>query len=386
MLSVAFADSDGGGHSDGGGSDSGSSSSGSTSGGGSDGGASHPGASENDFLRFYDPLEFAIVSDKFKNSVRTVMSADAEKLALQQVKNTSIIPHVTGPTIASSAISLNVDGHSARNTSSLVLSDDGLRYPKLFKDTSEDVAVIVENANYKENSIPKDIAAINDAKFFKRFAIEGLGVQERNIIYLKNATKAELLKVFGSDRRHEGQLANWIRPGKSRVYVYYAGHGAPSEDSDAFLVPSDADSTYLELNGYSVSTLFGNLAKLDTKHTTVILESCFSGVSQAGAIISHASPLFLKPKKTIAPQNITVVSASQINQIASWEKAEPRSLFTKYFLKAMSGEADRKPYGNEDGQVSETELEKYLGETLSYWARRYYGREQRAQIQNWSLK
>ncbi len=266
------------------------------------------------------------------------------------------------------------------------LVHDDLKYTPLLHDTADDVAVIIENASYKESSIPHNSAAVYDAQFFKRFAIEGLGIQARNIIYLKNATKAELLKVFGSERRHEGQLADWIRPGKSRIYVYYAGHGAPSEESDAFLIPSDADSTYLELNGYPVSTLFKNISMLNAKHATVVLESCFSGVSQVGSVISQASPLFLKPKKTIAPKNVTVVSASQIHQIASWEQSEPRSLFTKYFLKAMSGEADRPPHGNADGQVSETELSQYLGDTLSYWARRYYGREQRAQIQNWELK
>lgn len=382
-VSVAFADSDGGDSDGGGGGDSGSSSSG---GSGGDGGGSHPGATENDFLRFHDPLEFVIVSDKLKPSTATLLNGDAEKIALHNVRATSS-PQLA---VVPSAVSIN-SGIAAveaerRQPPLIALQDDDLSYPKLFTDTSDDVAVIVENANYKENSIPQDAAAANDAKFFKRFALEGLGIQNKNIIYLKDATKAQLLKVFGSDRRHDGQLANWIRPGKSRVYVYYAGHGAPSEDSDAFLVPADADSTYLELNGYSVSTLFSNLAKLDTKHTTVILESCFSGVSQAGAIVSNASPLFLRPKKTVAPKNISVVSASQINQIASWEKSEPRSLFTKYFLKAMSGEADRTPYGNADGQVSESELEKYLGDTLSYWARRYYGREQKAQIQNWGLK
>lgn len=380
-LSAAFADSDGG-HSDG---DSGGSS-GSSSGSNGGGGYSHPGATENDFLRFYDPLEFVIVSDKLKQPATSVLSADTEKLALQQISTTTALVHPKTPA------PMNIGSvHAAapdvpKNETTLALHDDGLVYRPLFTDTVDDVAVIVENANYKESSIPRDVAAINDAKFFKRFALEGLGIQSKNIIYLKDATKAQLLKVFGSERRHEGQLANWIRPGKSRVYVYYAGHGAPSEDSDAFLVPTDADSTYLELNGYSVSTLFGNLSKLNSKHTTVILESCFSGVSQAGAIINQASPLYLRPKKTIAPKNITVVSASQIHQIASWEKSEPRGLFTKYFLKAMSGEADLAPYGNADGHVSEVELEKYLGETLSYWARRYYGREQKAQIQNWSLK
>jgi len=46
----------------------------------------------------------------------------------------------------------------------------------------------------------------------------------------------------------------------------------------------------------------------------------------------------------------------------------------------MSGEADEKPYGNGDGNVSYPELGKYLDGTMAYFARRYYDRDQNAQI------
>ena len=68
--------------------------------------------------------------------------------------------------------------------------------------------------------------------------------------------------------------------------------------------------------------------------------------------------------------------------MASWEKDKSHGLFTKYFLKAMSGEGDKKPYGNGDGSVSDRELKNYLDDTMSYFARRYYGRDQDVQIIN----
>ena len=46
----------------------------------------------------------------------------------------------------------------------------------------------------------------------------------------------------------------------------------------------------------------------------------------------------------------------------------------------MSGEGDRKPYGNGNGKVSLRELKKYLDGNMTYYARRYYGRTQQAQI------
>ena len=43
-------------------------------------------------------------------------------------------------------------------------------------------------------------------------------------------------------------------------------------------------------------------------------------------------------------------------------------------------EADAKPHGNSDGKVSYGELRTYLKDTMTYSARRYYGRDQKAQI------
>ena len=42
------------------------------------------------------------------------------------------------------------------------------------------------------------------------------------------------------------------------------------------------------------------------------------------------------------PRNVKVISAGVGDQMASWEKDESQSLFTKYFLLAMGGEGVRK--------------------------------------------
>ena len=391
LLAIAapcvFAD-DGG---DSGGDDGGASSGGASAGGvasapsgdGSSGGGDSAGLTEHDFLRCHQPLEFAAAQKSGAESATTTVDALTEQAMLAGLqaplnnKTLTAVASSTAAPVVPTVVQMAVERPMA---------DDGVRYHRMFSDTQDDVAVIIENAHYRERVIPENRAAVNDAKFFKRFATDALGIADGNILYVKDATKAQLLKVFGSEQQPHGQLADWIRPGKSRVYVYYAGHGAPSQGGNSFLIPSDADSTYLELSGYSVATLYNNLATLPAKHASVILESCFSGVSQAGSIITNASPLFLKPKASTPPSKITVISAAKLNQIASWEQSEPRSLFTKYFLRAMSGAADQAPYGNGDGQIAKAELSRYLGDTLSYWARRYYGRDQQALIQNWGMQ
>ena len=244
----------------------------------------------------------------------------------------------------------------------------------------DDIAVIIGNANYKKQG--KDIPNVNpayaDAEGIKQYFMKAKGIKEGNIIYLKDATNAQLLSVFGNEKSHKGKLFNYIKPKKSNVYIYYAGHGAPGEEGDAYLVPSDTDSQTIQFTGYPLSTLYSNLGKLPAKSVTVILEACFSGGSQSGSLISKASPIIITPKKTMIPANVKVIAAGSERQMASWEEDSSHSLFTKYFLKAMSGEGD----SNKDGKVSDAELKEYLSDTMTYYARRYYGRDQKVQIHN----
>ena len=156
---------------------------------------------------------------------------------------------------------------------------------------------------------------------------------------------------------------------------------APGEDGkSAYLVPADADAARIHINGYPVATLYGNLGKIPAKSITVVLEACFSGVSQAGSLLGKTSPVGIRIKRPAIPDNITLISAGAVNQVATWEQDSSHSLFTKYFLMGMSGEADAKPYGNGDGRVALKELKATLGDTMTYFARRYYGRDQDAQI------
>jgi len=249
-------------------------------------------------------------------------------------------------------------------------------------ESPEDVAVIIGNADYAKQGrdIPDVKPAYADAEGAKRYAMQALGVREGNIIYLRDATGAQMTRVFGSDRDHKGQLFDWVKAGRSRVFVYYAGHGAAGGEGQSFLVPVDADGSRVELNGYPLSVLYRNLGQLPAAEVTVVLEACFSGLSQAGAVMPRASGIYARPRRPDVPTQLTVIAAGAADQIASWQQDGAHSLFTEFFLKGMAGEADKKPAGNGDGRVSLTEVKAYLDETLTYYARRLYGRDQKAEI------
>ena len=257
-----------------------------------------------------------------------------------------------------------------------------LSFPK-GPDRPDDVAVIIGNGDYHRQGrdIPDVRPAHADAAAMRIYVLQALGIRERNIIMLSDATAAQMQAVFGNDHDHRGQLYDWVKPGRSRIFVYYAGHGAPVADgSGPYLVPADAEASRIALSAYPLPLLYDNLSRLPSQGVTVVLEACFSGMSQAGSLMARASPILISPKGALPPANVTVISAAGFDQIGSWEADASHGLFTEYFLKGMSGEADQKPYGNQDGKVTLEELERYLKENLSYWARRYYGREQVAQF------
>jgi uncharacterized caspase-like protein len=240
------------------------------------------------------------------------------------------------------------------------------------------VAVVIGNKTYRNEDIPHVKYAARDARVVKKYLTRTLGVRSENVIHVEGATAADLTRVFGTADDPQGQLYNYVQPGESEVFVYYSGHGAPSlESSQAYLVPSDADPNYLSQNGYLVGQLYENLATIPAKSVTVMLEACFSGVSEGGAVVQRASPVELSVENPVmAMENGLAFTAGAADQIASWYPEKKHGLFTYFFLKGLRGPAD------EDGDqaITGAEMEKYLTEKVPYRAQRTYNREQTPQV------
>ena len=240
------------------------------------------------------------------------------------------------------------------------------------------IAVIIANSEYR-NEIPKVDYAGNDGDAMKAFLRDVLGYRDGNIIDLRNAGQAEILAVFGNERSHEGKLWSWVRPGRSDVFVYYSGHGAPgARDKRGYLLPVDSDPATVEINGYPLGLLYRNLAKLRARSVTVMLDACFSGASEGGMLIKAASPVFVKTVASEVNKGITVLSAARGDQLASWDREAKLGLFTSFALKGLYGEADKDRWGNGDGKVTLAEVRAYLDDEMSYAARRRFKRVQNA--------
>ncbi|MFN8257628.1 MAG: caspase family protein [Bacteroidales bacterium] len=235
------------------------------------------------------------------------------------------------------------------------------------------IAVVIGNALYQKTD-PVNFA-INDAQLMKLYLTNVLGFKEGNIIFTMNATKAEFEGLFGTGTNYKGKLFNYIKPNISDVFIFYSGHGAPDpETKDAYFLPSDCDPAYLELQGYALKTLYGNLAKLPARSTTVVLDACFSG----GGVLKNISSVRIKPNDTEENiPNSAILSSSGGVQVSSWYNEKRQGLFTYFFLKAIHDFKNSDKNG--DNELTFEEIFNYVSdktEGVPYYARRLNAVEQ----------
>ncbi len=235
------------------------------------------------------------------------------------------------------------------------------------------VALVIGIERYG-TQVPAVSFAQRDAQAVQRYMRDVLGVEEENILTLLNegATKA------GMQVAVERKLKNLITPGKSNVYVFYAGHGAPDPSTkSAYLVPFDGDPNYPVESCYPASRLYESLGTLGAKNVTVMLDACFTGQDGRGKepqlLVAGTRPLLIQALAPTVPAGVTVFAAAGPSQLSSAYPEKRHGLFTYFLLKALRGE-DLPADG-----LTVRKLHGYIEDQVTRRARRM-GREQSPQL------
>ena len=242
------------------------------------------------------------------------------------------------------------------------------------------VAVIVGNKDYEHRDIPDVSFAHRDADAFKRYAVDVLGFDLKNIIDLRDARRRRMFDALGSERSPQGELWSYLDPdGGSDVVVFYSGHGVPGmKDKRGYLLPVDGSPHAAEEDGYPIDLLYKNLGSLkEARSVKVYLDACFSGDSHAGMLIERASPVNIRaalPKEV--GRRVTVLTAASGKEVASWDDRAGHGLFTNHLLSALYGKGD----SDRDGRVTAGEAKAYLDKRMTRAARRQYRRVQNASL------
>jgi len=249
--------------------------------------------------------------------------------------------------------------------------------PQTSMSNPDAIAVVIGNQQYQRAGVPSVDFAVRDATVIKKYLTDTLGYKEGNIMFELNATKARFEAIFGTATEHRGLLYNYVKSGKSDVFIYYSGHGAPDPESkQGYFVPVDCDPAVVKLTGYPISVFYNNLSKIPARSFTVVLDACFSGDSQGGQLLKNISPIFITvDNPLITLPNATIFTSATGEQVSTWYPDKKHSLFTYFFLKGIQGEAD----ANNDKKVTISELEQFVTdktEGVPYYARRLHSREQ----------
>jgi hypothetical protein len=254
----------------------------------------------------------------------------------------------------------------------MFLSD--LTVPKTSTKNPDAVAVVIGISRFKNPDVPPVDYAKLDAAAMKEYLISAMGYDERRIITAidEDGSLADFKRIF------EAQLPNYVRRGKSDVFVFYSGHGAPDPESkEAFFVPYDCNPTYAKQTGFRVKELYERLAALRARSVTVAIDACFSGSSQRGMLMKGVSPIFITVENpVVAMENGIVFTSATGQQVSTWYPEKKHSLFTYFFLKGLSGAADQ----NGDGKVTVAEMDQYLAAQVPDQARYLSNREQTPQV------
>jgi hypothetical protein len=189
-------------------------------------------------------------------------------------------------------------------------------------------AVIIANEKYQSESQVE--FASGDGATFKEYCTKTLGLPEKNVHYLANAT----LNNIRAEINWISSVANAFS-GEAKLIFYYAGHGIPDEDSKtAYLLPVDGYGSDVT-TGYKLDDLYQKLGALPAQSVTVFMDACFSGAQRSGDMLASARGVAIKAAQGKPSGNMVVFSAAQGDETAYPYREKGHGLFTYFLLKKL---------------------------------------------------
>ena len=217
------------------------------------------------------------------------------------------------------------------------------------KKNTNTFVVIIANENYQ--SVADVPFALNDGNIFREYCLKTLGIPEKQIKYIPNATGNQIKAQVG-----------WLKTicdvyEDAQIIFYYAGHGIPDEKGvhSSYLLPVDGISTDIT-TGYKLDDLYATLGNIPAKNVTVFMDACFSGSKREQGMLASARGVAFKARSGMPQGNMVVFSAAQGDETAYPNNDERHGMFTYFLLKKLQ---DTK------GNVTLQELGDYITKNVS---------------------
>ena len=247
---------------------------------------------------------------------------------------------------------LEVSPKQSKDTHEKILSDVEMNIPSLSQTNINTFAIIIANEDYQREA--KVDFAENDGKIFKAYCNKVLGMPEKNVHLVINATLNNMIYEL-----------DWLEQvcqaykGEASVIFYYAGHGLPDESTgQSYLLPADGIGRNLK-TCLSIKELYSIIGRLSAKNVTVIMDACFSGAKRSGQMLTSARGIAIKVKPSTPQGKMVVLSAAQGDETAYCYKEQQHGLFTYFLLRKLK---------ETEGNATLGELSKYVEEQVSRYS------------------
>lgn len=239
-------------------------------------------------------------------------------------------------------------------TQASLVSDIGRNIPDCGKTYSNRYALIIGNEEYSRFQrgllVESNVSyARNDALTVKSYFESTLGIPSTNIDLKLDATSGEMSQAIDRLKRIIKNTS-----GQAEIFVYYAGHGLPSDKKEPYLMPVDVTGANVTL-GVNLSDMYTSLAEYPSKRVTVILDACFSGGARGETLLAMRG-VKITPNQQRVKGNMVVIAASSGDQPSLPYHQQQHGIFTYFLLKKLQ---------QSNGILSYGELVDYLQKEVS---------------------
>jgi len=136
-----------------------------------------------------------------------------------------------------------------------------------------------------------------------------------------------------------------IAPEKREFYIFYAGHGFPDENKDAYLMPVDVSADYIG-DAIKLSDLYQKLIQKSPKRVTIFLDACFSGGGRTGDdLVAARSGVKIKPNETAITGNLVIFAAASEEQVSKAYTEKQHGMFSYFLFKTLQDYNGKITYG-----------------------------------------
>ena len=215
-------------------------------------------------------------------------------------------------------------------------------------------ALIIGNEDYSSfqtglNTEVNVDYAINDAKIFKEYCNKTLGIPEKQIKLLTNATLGQMNQGIA----WLNNLAK-VDNGNAELIFYYSGHGLPDEQTkESYLMPVDISGTNIA-QAIKLTDVYNKLNENPAKKVSVFLDACFSGGARNQGLIAMKG-VKINPEEVLITGNMVVFSSSSGDESSGVYREQQHGFFTYFLLKKLQ---------ESKGNISYKELSDFIIENV----------------------